>query len=117
MSIKSSVKNRVETLINSSSNCFSSHAGKVKILRSHCEKLCSELDTQYFDDSWKEEVSNLVQLFETCLRDSHSNGMLDKAITLGEVIYVVKDVKNNTSARSDGIAGELIKYGENLCVK
>ena len=58
-SVKSS-KNRIEALIDGSGNSFSSHAGKVKILKSHYEKLGSKLDTQSFDDSWKEEVSNSV---------------------------------------------------------
>ena len=58
--VKSS-KNRIETLIDDSGNSFSSHAGtcKVKILKSHHEKLGSELDTQSFDNSWKEEVQYL----------------------------------------------------------
>ena len=33
--IKSSVKNRIETLIDGSGNSFASYAGKVKILKSH----------------------------------------------------------------------------------
>ena len=38
--IKSSVKNRIETLTDgSSSSSFSSHAGAVKILKSHNENL------------------------------------------------------------------------------
>ena len=44
-------------------------------------------------------------------RDSHSNGVLDQPITLAEVshVHVVKAIKNNKSAGSDGIVGELIK--------
>ena len=113
-SIKSSVKNRIETLTDGSGNSFSSHAGKVKILKSHYEKLGSELDMKSFDDSWKEEVSNSVKLFETMsFQDSDSNRILDQPITLAEVNYVVKAIKNNKSAGSDGIVGELIKYGGN----
>ena len=37
--------------------------------------------------------------------------MLDQPITLAEVNYVVKNIKNNKSAGSDGIVGELIKCG------
>ena len=44
-------------------------------------------------------------------RDSDSNGVLDQPITLAEVIHVVKAIKNNKSAGSDSIVGELIKYG------
>ena len=60
-----SLKNRIETLTDVSRNSFSSHAGKVKILKSHYEKLDSELHTKLFEDSWKEEVSNAVKHFET----------------------------------------------------
>ena len=64
-----------------------------------------------FDDSWKEEVSNSIKGFEAMsFRDSHSNGVLDQPITLAEVSHVVKAIRNNKSAGSDGIVGELIKY-------
>ena len=64
-----------------------------------------------FNDSWKDKVSNLVNLFEALsFLDTHSNGMLDQTITLAEVSNVVKAIKYNKSAGSDGIAGELIKY-------
>ena len=95
-----------------SSNSVSSNAGKVKILKLHYRKLGTELDVKSFDDSWKEEVSNSVKDFEAMsFRDSHSNGVLDQPITLAEVSHVVKAIKNNKSAGSDGIVGELIKYG------
>ena len=92
-SVKSS-KNRIEPLIDGSGNSFSSHMGKVIILKAHYEKLGSELDTHSFNDSCKEEVSNSVKLFKTMsFRDSHSNGMLDQTITLTEVSHVVKAIK------------------------
>ena len=67
-----------------------------------------------FDDSWKEKVSNSVKDIEgMSFQNSHSNGMLDQLITLAElhVSHVVKVIKNNKSAGSDSIVGELIKYG------
>ena len=96
--IKSSVKNSFETLTDSSGNSFSSYGGRVKILKSHYEKLGSELVMKSFLDSW----------------NSDSNGILDQPITLAEVNYVVKAIKNNKCAGSDGIVGELLKYGGNL---
>ena len=51
-SIKSS-KSKIEELIDGSGN--TSHARKVKIFKSHYEKLGSKLDAQSFADSWKEE--------------------------------------------------------------
>ena len=45
----------------------------------------------------------------TSFQNSHSNGVLDQPITLAEVSHVVKATKK--FAGSDGIVGELIKYG------
>ena len=50
----------------------------------------------------------------TSFRDPHSNRMLDQSITLAEVSHVVKAIKNNKSAGSDGSVGELIKHGGKL---
>ena len=81
-------------------------------------KLGSEVDVKSFDNPWKVEVSNSAKLFETMShQDSYSNGILDQPITLAEVSHVVKAIKNNKSAESDGTVGELIKYGVNLHVK
>ena len=62
--IKSSPKNRTETLTDGSGNSFSSHASKVKIFKLHYRKLGSESEAKSFDDSWKEELSNSVKLSE-----------------------------------------------------
>ena len=50
-------------------------------------------------------------------QDSDSNRILDQPITLAEVNYVAKAIKNNKSAGSDGIVGKLIKYGGNTMCK
>ena len=47
---KSSARKKIETLTDDSGNSFSSHAGKVKILKSHYRKLGTELDVKSFDD-------------------------------------------------------------------
>ena len=62
-SIKSSVMNRIESLTDGSGSSF--YAVMVKTIKSPYEKLGSELDMKSFEDSWKEEVSNSVTLFET----------------------------------------------------
>ena len=73
--------------------------------------LGTKLDMKSFDDSWKEEVSNSVKDFEATMYvfcDSHSHGMLYQPMTLAEVSHVVKAIKNNKFAGSDGIVGGLI---------
>ena len=88
-SIKSSVRNRIKTLTDGSGNSFSNHAGKLKILKSHFEKLHvgSELHMKSFYDSWKEEVSNLVKLNDTMsFQDLDSNGILAQPLTLERLI-------------------------------
>ena len=85
--------NRIETLTDGSGNSFSINADKVKILKSHYEKLGSDLDMKSLDHSWKEEVPNSVKLFETMIfTNLDSNGMLDQPKTLVEVNYVVKSI-------------------------
>ena len=66
-----------------------------------------------FDESWKEEESSSVKNFEAMsFQDPRSKRMLDQPITMVEVRHVIKTIKNNKSAGSDGIhVGELIKYG------
>ena len=62
-------------------------------------------------------MSTSVKSYEALsLNDSHFNKMLDHKISISEVRCVIKGIKNNKSAGSDGIVGELIKYGgEGMC--
>ena len=103
-------------MIDNSGNSFSSHADRVKILKAHYEELASKLDKYFFDELWKEELSNYsVKYFEALpFCDSHSNGALDQTITLAAISHVVKAIKDKKSARLDVIFGELIQYGGKL---
>ena len=59
-----------------------------------------------FDDSWKGEVDKKVSEY------SHSGecgeGGLDREIEIGKC---VRKLKNNMCGGSDGLVGELLKYG------
>ena len=64
----------------------------------------------YFDDSWKEEVSNSVKLFRAmAFHNSHSNGIVDQTITLAEVSLVVK-VMGQCLAHTSGFPMCLNEY-------
>ena len=102
-----------------SGNSFSSHAGKVKILKLHYEKLGSELDMKSFDDSWKEEVSNSVKYFEMMsFQDLVSNGILDQQITLPDqgFHWNAKIVAVVVHCRSGPNHGQLHYYCQELCM-
>ena len=64
-SVKYNAMNQIETLTDGSGNSCSSHASKVKILKSHYMKLGCELDVKSFNHSGKVKVSNSVKMFET----------------------------------------------------
>ena len=113
--IKSNGKSRIEALNDGRGNCVSNHEGKLKILKSHNEKLGSELHNKTFNDSWKDEVCKSIKSFENLsLENSHFTEMLDQKITTAEVSHAIRTIKNNKSAGADGIVGELIKYGGNV---
>ena len=61
-------QNKTEKLTDDSGcSSVSSHVGKVKVLKSRCTKLGTELDAKCFNGSWKEEVSNSVKILKLCL--------------------------------------------------
>ena len=63
-----------------------------------------------FDDDWKEEVESKV---EACGRMSWSceDAFLDKGIEKAEIAKCLRKLKNKKTGGSDGLVGELLKYG------
>ena len=88
----------------------SSTKGKLDILQSHYERLGSTSVEAAFDDDWKEEVESIVR---NCVETSVGceDGILDREISLTEISRCVRKLKNNKSGGSDGLVGELLKYG------
>ena len=58
-----------------------------------------------FDANWKEVEDNVLMV---SLSDEVADALLDKEIEKGEI----KNLKNSKTGGSDGIVGELPKYGE-----
>ena len=63
-----------------------------------------------FDANWKEEIEDSVGGYSS-LSEEGGVAFLDKEIEKGEIAKCVRKLKNNKTGGSDGIVGELFKYG------
>ena len=63
-----------------------------------------------FDADWKEEVEDSVGGYSS-LSGEVGDAFLDKEIEKDEIAKCVRKLKNNKTGGSDGIVGELLKYG------
>ena len=63
-----------------------------------------------FDANCKEEVEDSVGGYSS-LSEEAGDAFLDKEIENGEIAKCVRKLKNNNTGCSDGIVGELLKYG------
>ena len=84
--------------------------GKLEVLQKHYQHLGRVSVDSDFDDDWKEEVESKV---EACGRMSGSceDAFLDKGIEKAEIAKCLKKLKNNKTGGTDGLVGELLKYG------
>ena len=97
-------KGGVEALRNDSGVSVTRTKGKLKVLQSHYQRLGS---CSVDDANWKQEVDSKVN---ECRRYSieHDDLVLDREI---EIARCVRKLKNNKTGGSDGLVGELLKYG------
>ena len=89
----------------------SSTKGKLNILQSHYERLGSSSVEAAFDDDWREDVENIVR---DCIEFSVAceDDILDREIESAEISTAcLRKLKNNKTGGSDGLVGELLKYG------
>ena len=63
-----------------------------------------------FDADWKEEVGDNVKGYSS-LSEEVTDSLLDKEIEMGEIAKCLRNLKNSKTGGSDGIVGELLKYG------
>ena len=63
-----------------------------------------------FDADWKEEVEDNVNGY-CSLSEEVTDSLLDKEIEKDEIAKCLRNLKNSKTGGSDGIVGELLKYG------
>ena len=63
-----------------------------------------------FDDSWKEEVDEQVSECSSVSKACEDR-VLDREIWREEIAVCVRKLKNDKTGGSDGLVGELLKYG------
>ena len=103
-------KGGVEALRNDSGVSVTSTKGKLKVLQSHYQRLGSCSVDDAFDGNWKQEVDSEVNECHRCSVE-HDDPVLDWEIELQEIARCVRKLKNNKTGGSDGLVGELLKYG------
>ena len=103
-------KGGVEALRNDSGVSVTSTKGKLKVLQSHYQHLGSCSVDDAFDGNWKQEVDSEVNECHRCSVE-HDDPVLDREIELQEIARCVRKLKNNKTGGSDGLVGELLKYG------
>ena len=80
------------------------------ILQRHYQLLSKMSVDSVFDADWKEEVGDNVKGYSS-LSEEVTDSLLDKEIEKGEITKCLRNLKNSKTGGSDGIVGELLKYG------
>ena len=80
------------------------------MLQRHYQLLSKMSVDSVSDADWKEEVGDNVKGYSS-LSEEVTDSLLDKEIEKGEITKCLRNLKNSKTGGSDGIVGELIKYG------
>ena len=84
--------------------------GKLEVLQKHYQHLGKISVDSDFDANWKEEVGSKVSSYGS-MSEPCEDDCLDIAIEKGEIVKCIRKPKNNKTGGSDGLVGELLKYG------
>ena len=106
------ITKKIELLRDSNNRRVSNINDKIHVLKEHYQKLGREKHVESFENEWKIHVQSRIREYERLSVDiTHEH--LDREISALEIEYVMKLLRNRKASGSDGIAGELIKYGGN----
>ena len=103
-------KRAISALRNNAGVSITSTKGKLRIFQSHYQDLGSKSVDDAFDEDWKQEVESKIR--ECCNTSSAcEDSILDREIEPSEIARCLHSLKNNKTGGSDGLVGELLKYG------
>ena len=103
-------KKNIASLKSDTGMSITSTRGKLEVLQKHYQLLSKMSVDSEFDADWKEEVEDSVGGYSS-LSEEAGDAFLDKEVEKGEIAKCVRKLKNNKTGGSDGIVGELLKYG------
>ena len=89
---------------------MTSTRGKLHVLQKHFKDLGRMSGDSDFDSKWREQVETKVS---TCMFSSilFEDEYLDGKLREGEIEKCICKLRNNMTGGSDGLEGELTKYG------
>ena len=103
-------KRAISALRNNAGVSITSTKGKLRIFQSHYQDLGSKSVDGAFDEDWKQEVESKIR--ECCnMSSACEDSVLDREIEPAEIAKCLHSLKNNKTGGSDGLVGELLKYG------
>ena len=105
-------KKNIASLKSDTGLSLTSIRGKLEELQSlrHYQLLSKMSVDSVFDADWKEEVEDNVKGYSS-LSEEVTDSLLDKEIEKGEIAKCLRNLKNNMIGGSDGMVGDLLKYG------
>ena len=103
-------KSTISSLKNEAGASMTSVKGKLDILRKHYQKLGQVSVDGNFDEDWKQLVENKIDEYSR-ISGSCREDFLDRKTERKEILACIKKIKNNKTGGSDGLLGELLKYG------
>ena len=103
-------KSSISSLKSEAGSSITSVKGKLEILHKHYQKLGRVSVDGDFDEDWKQLVENKVEDYSR-MSGVCRDDFLDREIERKEILGCIKRIKNNKTGGSDGLVGELLKYG------
>ena len=103
-------KKNIPSLKSEAGVSVTSTRGKLEVLQRYYQQLGKLSLDSNFDAEWKEEVESNVSRYGS-MSELCEDEFLDNEIEKGEIVKCIRKLKNNKTGGSDGLVGELLKYG------